>query len=222
MRKILFHKNLAVVLVLDLVLILAALYIAHLIRFEFDIPDNFIRTFWRLLPLVITIKMAFFFFFDLYRGMWRYTGLQDLLNIIKATTMASLMVVCAVLFVTGFQNVSRSIFIIDWILTLFLIAGFRMVVRLYYEQAGSGGTSITAAGLLAGIFHRRPDEKRLLIIGAGDCAVSLFRKSAPIVPCRTASSGFWTMTPANRDARFMAFRFWEGCPISFPWWKAGG
>ena len=93
-----FNKNFLIIFVADLLLLTAALYTAFLIRFEFSIPSFFMTSFLHMLPYVLLTKIASFYFFDLYRGMWRYTSISDLLNIIKAATASSLLIVAFIVF----------------------------------------------------------------------------------------------------------------------------
>ena len=81
------YKNFTIILAADLFLLTGALYAAHLIRFDFDVPPYFLASFYRMLPYVLIAKIACFYYFDLYRGMWRYTSIADMLNIIKASTL---------------------------------------------------------------------------------------------------------------------------------------
>ncbi len=111
-----FHKNFWVILVMDVLLLAGVWYASYLIRFDFEIPKKSLISFKKVLPFMILVKVISFYFFDLYRGMWRYTSIADLLNIIKATTVSSLLLISFVLFMTRFIRFSRSIFIIDWFL----------------------------------------------------------------------------------------------------------
>jgi FlaA1/EpsC-like NDP-sugar epimerase len=174
----LFYKNFFVILAIDSLLILASLYSAHLIRFEFDIPPQRVVLLWRVLPLVMIIKMVCFYFFDLYSGMWRYTSISDLLNVIKASSTSTLIIVIFLLFSNRFEGFSRSVFFIDLFLTIFFIAGFRLIVRFYFEQVGKDKSWREAAGdILRNFFKkRRRDSKNLLIIGAGDCGEKMYRE----------------------------------------------
>ena len=76
------NKNFIIMLAADLFLLTGALYAAHLIRFDFDVPPGFLSSYYRILPYVLIAKIACFYYFDLYRGMWRYTSIADLINII--------------------------------------------------------------------------------------------------------------------------------------------
>jgi FlaA1/EpsC-like NDP-sugar epimerase len=127
-------KNILLILLLDVVLLSGAFYLSHLIRFDFDIPVWAVTRFREWLVFVVAGKLASFYFFGLYKGMWRYTGINDLLNVVKASTVASLILIAVVLYTTRFEQVSRSVFIIDWCLTLMLIIGVRVVTRLCFEN----------------------------------------------------------------------------------------
>ena len=98
-------RNLYIILTIDVILLLFSFYVAHLIRFDFMIPEWALEKFFNMLPYVLVVKIFCFYFFDLYRGMWRYTSLNDLLNVVKASTIAELIVIVIVLYVNRFQDV---------------------------------------------------------------------------------------------------------------------
>jgi FlaA1/EpsC-like NDP-sugar epimerase len=128
-------------------------------------------------PFIIVIKVATFYFCDLYRGMWRYTSITDLLNIIKATSIAILLSVGLLGFGSRLIGFARSAFIIDWCLTILLISGFRLSIRLYFEFSGEDKTGQnTAASIFRRLRKKRADCKNLLIIGAGDCGEKIYRE----------------------------------------------
>jgi FlaA1/EpsC-like NDP-sugar epimerase len=173
----LINKNFLIIFVADLLLLTAALYTAFLIRFEFSIPSYFMTSFLHMLPYVLITKIASFYFFDLYRGMWRYTSISDLLNIIKAATASSLLIVAFIVFKSRFIGYSRSVFLIDWFLTILFIAGLRLIVRLFFESYSSDESGQRTRPSLAGMLsHKRKNAKKLLIIGAGDCGEKIFRE----------------------------------------------
>jgi FlaA1/EpsC-like NDP-sugar epimerase len=131
-----------------------------------------------LLPFVLIIKISCFYFFDLYRGMWRYTSISDLLNIIKASCVSSLVIVCLILFShSRFIGFPRSVFIIDWCFTILLISGYRVCIRLYFEQnSGDKTLSIPTRQVLTMFFKKMAETKRLLIIGAGNGGEKIYRE----------------------------------------------
>jgi len=172
-----FHKNLIFILAIDVLMVAFAWYFAYLLRFNFEIPVGYKGLLTRILPLIVLIKIVIFYFFDLYRGMWRYTSLRDFLDIIKAASVSSLLIVAVILFTHRFVGFARTIFIIDWGLTIFLISGHRLGVRLYFWlDSGDESAHIT----LRRFFRLRRDKtsgaKNLLIIGAGDCGEMIYRE----------------------------------------------
>ncbi len=171
------YFNFFIVLIIDISLITASFYCSHLVRFEFSIPSNFIASFYKILPIVIFIKIVFFYFFDLYRGMWRYTGIKDVFNIIKASIISSFVIISFILFKSRFEGLSRSVFIIDLCFTVLLITGYRVAIRLYYEQLRFDGSLLTSASNLFRLFTKNlPKGKKILIIGAGDCGEKICKE----------------------------------------------
>jgi FlaA1/EpsC-like NDP-sugar epimerase len=162
---------------MDAILVLGAFYLAHLIRFEFNIPVWAMERFKQLVLLVLAGKLVCFYFFDLYKGMWRYTGINDLLNIIKASTFASLVLIVFVLYGTRFEQISRSVFIIDWCLTVMFIIGLRVSTRLCFESFTENVSFRDLMEKLQAMFRKKKQTgRRMLIIGAGDCGEKICRQ----------------------------------------------
>jgi len=170
-------SNFIFILAVDIILVAFSWYFSYLLRFNFSIPEDNFNAFQRILPLIIVIKILIFYVSDLYQGMWRYTSLADLVNISKACSFASFVIILMILFVHGFAGFPRSIFIIDWFLTLLLISGNRIAIRLYFWLGvGDESSRFIWKGFFTQFFkHDRPGKK-LLIIGAGDCGEKIFRE----------------------------------------------
>src|SRR3989339_445852 len=172
--QIKISRNLFLILLLDTVLLGSSFYLAHLIRFDFNIPRWALDGLKSMLPYVLGAKLLCFSVFDLYKGMWRYTSLNDLMNIIKASTTASLVLIVFILYKTRFEMVSRSVFIIDWCLSVMFIIGLRVFTRLCFERFTE---NISAWDLLPRVFRKKEKKGRgMLIIGAGDCGEKICRQ----------------------------------------------
>ena len=192
------YFNFFVVLCSDLLLLTGSLYIAHLIRFDFNIPAYFLDTFFRMLPFVLITKFFCFYFFDLYRGMWRYTSIQDLLNIIKAASTSTLLIICFILIRYHFVGFSRSVFLMDWCLTILFISGFRLSVRMYFEYFAEKGARPSVQLSLSRLFKEKSgDIKKLLIIGAGDGGEKIYREIHANAGLRYHVVGFLDDNPAK-------------------------
>ena len=185
------YKNFLIVLAIDTFLVAFSWYFANLLRFNFDIPPDSMAVMTRLIPIILGTKMVIFYMFDLYKGMWRYTSIDDLLNIIKASSISSLIVVTLMAFTHGLGGFARAAFVIDWVLTIFLIAGYRLGIRLYFwlgpKDRLSSFRSLTRFKLKKG---ERSGAKKLLILGAGDCGEKIFREIQDNASLRYEVVGF--------------------------------
>jgi FlaA1/EpsC-like NDP-sugar epimerase len=170
----LLFKNLAqnpkfwVVLCVDIVLIVMAFFLAYAIRFELSPPDHFLHQGIALLPLILLVKIPSFYIFGLYRGMWRYTSFNDITNILIASLFTSSVLIIAILLRNRFQGFSRSVFILDSLLTFCLITGHRVAIRYMYQRyGGENGFLFQPVST---------EKKRLLLIGSGDAAEKVLRE----------------------------------------------
>jgi len=185
------YSNFLVVLAMDVILLACSWYLAHLLRFNFNIPPDSAAVMARLLPVVLLIKIVTFYFFNLYRGMWRYTSLNDLINMVKAASISSLFIVALMGFTHGFTGFARAVFIIDWVLTIFFISGYRAGIRIFFWVGGKDRTArISSFNPFRKGEEEKGREKRLLIIGAGDCGEKIFREIQENASLRYSVIGF--------------------------------
>ena len=156
----LMHKRRLGEIIVDCILISSAFTGAFFIRFD-GLPAEYFPAIGQALPLLLTVKLAIFFYFGLYRGLWRYVGMQDLLNIVKAVTSGSLISVVLMVMVFRFEGYPRSVFVIDWMLLLLAVSGVRLLVKFLDEY-------------LSTLTEQK--GKRLLIVGAGDAGEIALRE----------------------------------------------
>ncbi len=166
-----FRKlNFWIVLAVDLLLLVAAHLLAYAIRFDGTIfsPGKLTKI-SIVLPVLLPLKLVLFYLFGVYRGMWRYTSLADLLNILKACVVAGFITLGGILLLNRFEGFSRSVFVLDALLTFLFIVGFRVSLRLLYQNT-------SCLPFLREDSSTRQRRKRLLIIGAGDAAEKVMRE----------------------------------------------
>ena len=212
MLSALLHRNFLLVLIGDVVLVSLSWIGAYLLRFNFEIPPESAGLMTRLLPLVVIIKMLTFFFFDLYKGMWRYTSITDLFSIMKAAVTSSLILGAIILFIHRFEGFSRSVFIIDAFLTVFFIGGFRLGIRLFFlVSSGDKSSRLTLARFFR-LSQKGSETKNLLIIGAGDCGEKIYREIRDNAQLRYNVIGFIDDDLTKRDMKI------HGTPILGPTW----
>ncbi len=89
---------------LDMFLIVLAYWSAYAIKFEPFSDSPAWKLFLRTLPVLVVVRLAAFLFFGVYRGMWRYTGMDDLVVFAKAVAGGSLISMLIILFKFRFQG----------------------------------------------------------------------------------------------------------------------
>ena len=170
------NKNFYFILFSDICLVAAAYLLAYLLRFEGKIPSEEWEVVRSTLPYIVPIKLLIFYFFGLYGGMWRYTSVVDLFNVVKATLTSSGLIILAILFIYRFQGFPRSVFIIDGFLTFILIGGLRVTVRLLLSEQERGFHPLRQIFQLRSEKRFTRPKKSLLIIGAGDAGEKMLRE----------------------------------------------
>lgn len=164
----------ALVILVQLGLVAASYAASFILRMDFDINKVPIDLVLRTLPLLIIARMISLSLFQLHQGLWRYVSAVDLIQIIKATTVSSIVFTFIMFFIFGVQGFPRSVFVIDWAGNIFLLSGIRLAVRMLGQQ-----------------FRLKSEASdrfdRLLIVGAGDegaalCAQALSTPAFRYVP----------------------------------------
>jgi FlaA1/EpsC-like NDP-sugar epimerase len=152
-----FRFRRAISLAVHGVLIACSVYAAFWLRFDGDIPAELASLAVRTLPLLLLIRVLVFIPFRLFDGLWRYTSLWDLRNIIAGTIASSALFRFVLAVLEPGVDYPPSILVIDSILLIFLMSGVRLTRRLYAER-GQG-----------------PRTRRILVFGAGDAGEMIVR-----------------------------------------------
>ncbi|HEX8709481.1 MAG TPA: hypothetical protein VF723_14650 [Pyrinomonadaceae bacterium] len=180
---------------LDLVLIVLAYYGAYVLRFGPVTEDGTWGVFLRTLPVLLFVKMAAFLAMGVYRGLWRYTSIDDLVVFAKAVVVGSVASILAVLFAFRFEGVSRTVFFLDALLLLMLLAGSRMAFRLFRQILPA---------------TKRSEGCRVLIYGAGDAGELLLRELMNNRELQYAPVGFVDDDPNKKGKVIHGLRVFGG------------
>jgi UDP-GlcNAc:undecaprenyl-phosphate GlcNAc-1-phosphate transferase len=155
------HKRRIFEVFLDILLITLAYYFSYVLLLgAFEDGGNW-DLFLKTLPLLIILKLGSFLLFGVYRGLWRYTSISDVVIFTKAAAFGSVLSVVAVLLLYRFENFSRTVFILDGILLLWALIASRMAFRIIRQLLP---IPINAEG------------RRVLIYGAGDGGEMVLRE----------------------------------------------
>ena len=169
MFSIVRRRNFWLMVGADAVLSVAAYFAAYLVRFDVRLPHNELYTFLTTVIWILPLKLLSLFFFKLYRGMWRYTGIHDLLNLLKAIVASSAAILFIILVFYRFEGFSRGVFIIDFLLSVMFLGGYRLGIRLITSY-------MRERELTDGNGDAWAQTKRLVIIGAGSAGEKLLRE----------------------------------------------
>ncbi|MEA3278173.1 MAG: nucleoside-diphosphate sugar epimerase/dehydratase [Pseudomonadota bacterium] len=133
--------------------------LAYWLRFNLgEIPAEFLEGAVLALPLVILIQGAVNWMFGLYRGVWRFASLPDLMRITKAVLAGTTLSLFALFILNRMETVPRSVPVLYFVAQILLLAG----PRLFYRWLKDHRLSLGAG-------------QRVLIVGAGRAGEMLVR-----------------------------------------------
>ena len=148
----------AFIVLLHLGLIALASYAAIWLRFDGRIPEANWRPWVQAFPLLVVLRTLAFARFRLYQGLWRYTGVSDLRNIVSAVILSSLAHYLLVQWFFGLTGYPRAVFVMDAGVLILLMGGVRMLRPMIAELRHTSG------------------ERRVLVYGAGDAGAMIVRE----------------------------------------------
>lgn len=151
------------VILYDFAAIPIAWYTAYWLRFNLH-PSPSIFTAnhsFAALTLLIVVQLSSYYYFKIYRGLWRFSSLNDVVRILKATLMTMLLVIPGLYLFSWLHFIPRSVFPLYSIILVTLLCGGRLFVRVHSDKRGKRDKH----GL----------SKHVLVVGAGQAAESLVR-----------------------------------------------
>ena len=148
-----------IIFIHDLTMIPLAWFGAYWLRFNLEqIPDEYFYPAFLFLPGVIAVQTCVFWFFGLYRGVWRFSSLPDLIRIAKSVCVGIFFIAIALFLYNRLQNVPRAVVPLYACVLLLLLCIPRFIYRFWKEHA----------------FIERTGQ-RALIVGAGSAGDMLVR-----------------------------------------------
>jgi len=148
-----------VIIIIDLLLSLMALFVAYLVRFDLKTEEYIIAEEWAILSksiiLFIGVKYTVFYFFKIHKGLVRHTSTEDLRRIMTATFLSS--IVFAILgylrfkFYDGYYLFPKSVLVVEFLASSMFLVGSRFLIKIIYLESNKS----------------KNIENRVLIYGAG-------------------------------------------------------
>src|SRR3989344_5649820 len=140
-----------------------AVWLAFLLRFDGNIPPQYVPFIFRMIALAVIFLIPIFYFNKLYSFSWSYVSASELISLFKAITISFIFLSVAIFiskYFPNFTNFPRSVIFISYILIFVFSGGIRLSKRIFFRILGS---------------DRTVKKQRTLIAGAGDAGEQILR-----------------------------------------------
>jgi FlaA1/EpsC-like NDP-sugar epimerase len=202
MRSKVNYRN-RYVLVGDVILAVLAAFGSYLLRLEPGPALNlYLPSAYWLAVLAVLIKPPIYYAFGLYRRIWLYASIRELKLIAVAVTAASLPVGFGILLLFNagvFIGFPRSVLVIDWLLSLLMVGGLRLALRMLAENR-----------MLTNLAKGPAEAHYVLIVGAGDAGALVVRELQKNPQLNMVPVGFLDDDPAKQGQQIY------GVPVEGP------
>jgi FlaA1/EpsC-like NDP-sugar epimerase len=148
------------IFLLELILIVLSGTVAWLLRFDFTFPQP--ALFLRVMPLLVLLRLAAMARFHLFHGYWRYSGISDALDVVKAVLLGSLAFLLIERWILRQGSLPISFYFLEAILTSLALGGIRISSRVWIQRSEQRAKWQTA--------------KSVVVVGAGCGAAMLLRE----------------------------------------------
>ncbi|MFL5872075.1 MAG: polysaccharide biosynthesis protein, partial [Solirubrobacterales bacterium] len=189
------YRNRVLQVAADAVLVALAYFLAFQLRFldqPHGWPHRYEVLFAQSVGFVVVGKLVVFAAFGLYQKWWRYVSGRDFLLIFRAVAVSSALLVVVFAVAKPFAHtLPRSVEVIDFLLTLILVAGARLAVRLIVERPSRGS---------------RLPKHEVLVVGAGSGGQMVVRELQLNPNLGASAIGFVDDDPRKRGMRMLGLK----------------
>jgi FlaA1/EpsC-like NDP-sugar epimerase len=186
--QILFNRRPVVIYIFQVMLVICALVLGWLLRFDFSLPYR--RVLLTSGLLLILVRLITLRLFKLDHGWWHFASVGDALNILKAVGVGSFVFFALNWYLFGASAFPRSVYFLEGILTATFLAGTRLASRILVESVRRDSSR----------------SKRVILVGAGFAAQMVIRELA------RPESGYMAVGCVDDDASKLRIRI-NGVPV---------
>jgi UDP-GlcNAc:undecaprenyl-phosphate/decaprenyl-phosphate GlcNAc-1-phosphate transferase len=191
------YKRRVFEVLLDVALVVLAYYCAYTLLYgPISQSETAWHLFWRTVPVLVFVKMFGFLASGVYRGLWRYISIENVIGYGKAVVLSSLVSILALVFAFRFEGLSRRVFALDAMLMFLLLTGSRAAFRMFRRLLPNGGAGA--------------DSRRILIYGAGDAGELLLREVLNNRELQLTPVGFVDDDPLKKGKVIHGYRVYGG------------
>lgn len=171
---------------MDVVLLTTAYYLAYMVRFEGDQPAAWLHLFTESVPIVVGAEIAALVALGVYRTLWRYLTIQDVVAVGRAIIAGAAVGVFGIVLAFRFEAYSRAVLLLDPIIAFLIVTGSRAFLVWLRQWAAS---------------WPHADDRRVLIVGANDRGAVALRFLGHASGVRHRAVGFIDDDPGKRYRR---------------------
>src|SRR5919106_6921042 len=176
----------------DGVLIAAAFYLAFRLRFldaAGGIPDRYQEMLVQTIGFVVVGTLIVFYVSGLYEKWWRYFRLPDMVAVLRACAISTAILALTFLLLKPFDDqIPRSVVVMEFLLTVFLVGGARAVARMVLVERIARRDAVRGA-------------REVLVVGAGSGGQMVVRELQLNPNLGSRAIGFLDDDPRKRGMR---------------------
>ncbi|RJQ14290.1 MAG: NAD-dependent epimerase/dehydratase family protein [Nitrospiraceae bacterium] len=157
-RDLIIRNRSLVVIMAHLVQTAVANYLAFMIRFDYVVSYEQLGIMLSYLPFLLLVRLALYLRAGLYKDIWSYSSISDMMAIVKSVIAGSVIFFLLNRYLLDNDSYPQSIYVLDCMLLIIMSGGSRLFIRVFREYLHS---------------HHR--GKKILVIGAGDAGEKIVR-----------------------------------------------
>ncbi|HPL41945.1 MAG TPA: aminotransferase class I/II-fold pyridoxal phosphate-dependent enzyme [Syntrophorhabdaceae bacterium] len=162
-------------ILVDALLTFVSIIFSMMLRLEVVYPDKllfsyYLRIIWPFIVFAMVLRPIVFYFSGIYKRIWRYAYTKDFIALAVSVLIGTVILsILSLLIIKPFwirASFPRSLLILEAIISLFLLGGFRVILKM--SERYPGDIDWKATGITP--------NKRVLIAGAGNTGVNISRE----------------------------------------------
>jgi FlaA1/EpsC-like NDP-sugar epimerase len=146
-------------LLIQTILPVLSIYIALLLRLDLDQSRISTSSLMMWVPILVALRLISLVYFQAHTGLWRYVSMPDLIAVVKASTVSTIIFGIIGFFLIEQFEIPRSVYFIEWGVYIFITGGLRVAVRLTRERIKDAGSE-------------QIPKRKVVVIGAGDAGAA--------------------------------------------------
>ncbi len=134
LKGFLIKNRRVVVTAIHILQVVLANYLAFLLRFEASLSPAYVEQLLASLPYLLVIRLILYLQAGLYKDLWRYSSISDMISIIRTVSIGSVSFFIINRYILGNTFYPLSVYVLEWMLILFISCGTRLLIRVCFKR----------------------------------------------------------------------------------------